>query len=441
MRFILIMITMFSVLSVSPPARPKSDNSNPTLVYPPWKHTLGLRRVGQRHLDFYSGYRKTFDNPQGMATVKLDFNDDAGPGDDEELTIYGVNSGTGEVFYNKSMVSAGFFGRAGSGAGEFHEPVGIAADRFGNVVVADTGNRRVVVLRNVDNELEFVRDFNTDPSGNGAPTGVALEDSILYVADKELDRVLIFDLDGRSRGDLQTVDLKGPFAVAVISSQEWNYFGSRFIVVTDSLAKRLVQVGLDDGATRIRRYREVSGDEGGFNFAAIDFYGNIYVTDTKTGCILKFDRLLNYVTRVGCGAGAGNDLDEPRGITIHRRFGQVFVAEREGASYYWVGADVKRLKCAAAVRSENIVLDVEFFLTEYAEVTLFLVDDSGKAVHGLLDGRVMAIGSHEETFSVAQSDLPCTIANCTLRLAIEARATYSSKKYHSVRKSTPIRID
>ncbi len=439
MRIILILTVIFSVLSASSPARSSDDNPNPTLVYPPWKHTLGLRRVGQRHLDFYSGYRKTFKNPQGLAAVKLDFNDAEGPGDDEELTIYGVNSGSGEIFYNKSMVSAGFFGAIGSGDAQFKDAVGIGADRSGNVVVADSGNRRVVVLRNVDNQLEWVRSFEL--LGRGIPVGIALEDSLVYIADAESNRVFVADLFGRHIGDLGKGMLVRPFGVAVISRTDWNYYGANFIVVTDSVKQRLVQMGPRGEIVEIRRYKDVSDGKGGFNFAAIDYYGNVYVTDTGAGCIYKFDRHLNYVTRVGCATGTKDDLVEPRGITIHRRFGQLFVAEKEGASYFWIGTDVKRLRCTASVRAGTVALDIEFHLTENSEVTLTLSNADGETVRTLLNEYTMRVGKHRDALSIPEGDLPCPIANCVYFLEIEARATYSSRKYHSVKKSIQIRVE
>ena len=192
---------------------------------------------------------------------------------------------------------------------------------------------------------------------------------------------------------------------------------------------------------RIRRHGEISGGEGGFNFAAIDYYGNVYVTDTAAGCIYKFDRHLNYVTRVGCGAGTNDDLVEPRGITIHRRFGQLFVAEKEGASYYWIGTDIERLRCSAKVREGTVALDIEFHLTEHSKVTMTLSNADGETVHELLDGHVMQVGKHRDMISIAEDDLPCPIANCIYYLTIEVRATYSSKKYHSVKKSTRVRIE
>jgi hypothetical protein len=40
----------------------------------------------------------------------------------------------------------GRYGRAGSAAGEFATPWGIAVDSLGRIRVADTGNRRLVAL-------------------------------------------------------------------------------------------------------------------------------------------------------------------------------------------------------------------------------------------------------------------------------------------------------
>ena len=60
-----------------------------------------------------------------------------GTEDDDELTVYGVNSGTGEIFYNTSMVSLGFFGGEGRADGSFRNPVGI--DAAGQVMPGGDG--------------------------------------------------------------------------------------------------------------------------------------------------------------------------------------------------------------------------------------------------------------------------------------------------------------
>jgi DNA-binding beta-propeller fold protein YncE len=413
-----------------------------TLVPPPWKHTLGLKRVGQSHLDFYSGYRKKFSSPQGVCAVKLTFNDKKGPGDDAELTVYGVNSGTGELFYNTSMVSLGFFGRDDARQDGLAGAVGVGADSEGNALVADRDNNRIIRLRNEDNVVRFrdVLDFAESGTALRQPTGVAMEADTIYVADFGNDRIVVADSSGRFvRAIDLRVGLSDPFGIAVIHEPEWNFYGSRFIIVTDSLNKRISKIMLDGTPIERLRYKDISGGTGGFDFVAIDFYSNVYVTDRAGGCIYKFDRYLRYITRTGCGTGSKADLVEPRGITIYRRFGQVFVAERSGASYFWVGTDVRNLVCVASDRGERITLNVRFLLTEQSNVTIRLEDDEGKEVKTLLVGAFLTPGAQAREFHLYRSELPCGVADCDYVLSVAARPTYSSIKYHEAEKRAPVR--
>ena len=413
-----------------------------TLVYPPWQHTFGLHRVNQTHLDFYSGYRKTFAAPRGVAATKPYFNDKPSPRDDDELTVYGINSGTGEIFYNTSMLSLGFFGGLGDGDGEFTDAVGICADDSGNVFVADRGNDRIVKLRNVRNKLEYRDAFDLVDTGRPLrkPAGIALEDGVLFVADGGNDRVLMLDLDGTPVGDLGGEGVfESPFAVAALMSGAWNYYSTRFVVVTDSLNRRLTMLDPSGTVTATRRYRDVSGEPGGFDFVAIDYYGNVYVTDRVSGCIYKFDRHLRLLTRFGCGGDDDRNLVEPRGIAIYRRFGQVFVAEAAGASYFWVGTDVLNLTGTVRRDGDGLLVRLRLLLTEQSRVTMRLETDRGEVVKTLADEVFMEPGQLRPVYRVSGSNALCSRAKCTYRIVVTARATYSSGAFHVVERKAALR--
>lgn len=81
-------------------------------------------------------------------------------------------------------------GNSGTGNREFNQPIGLAADRCGNVWVADSFNDRVAVF---DKGLEFIDNFDQNFD---TPTGVALgpDQDVLYVADSDNNRIVKFDL-------------------------------------------------------------------------------------------------------------------------------------------------------------------------------------------------------------------------------------------------------
>ncbi|MCH7495906.1 MAG: hypothetical protein IH825_07445, partial [Candidatus Marinimicrobia bacterium] len=76
-----------------------------TLVHPQFKHAP-VRKVGKYHLMIYAGVNTRVKDPQGIAAVKLISRDDPNIAkDDDEITVYGVNSGDNTIIYNNSLLS------------------------------------------------------------------------------------------------------------------------------------------------------------------------------------------------------------------------------------------------------------------------------------------------------------------------------------------------
>jgi hypothetical protein len=400
--------------------------------------------VGQTHLDIYSGYRKHFSRPLGIAAVKHAFNDEDGPNDDDELTVYGVNSGAREVIYNTSRFSLGFFD--GWETGRFENPVGIAADRDGWVAVSDGATGRVVFLKNESNQLTYRKTISLGDSNAPlrSPAGLAIESGRLYIADSGNDRLIVVNDRGVLLDTMGTNDaslrLLQPFGVAVIDDPAWNHYQSRFIVVTDSLNQRLCMLAMNGEPLHIKRYAEVSGASGGFFFVAIDYYSNVYATDTLSGCVYKFDRHLNYLTRFGCGLNPGTELDSPRGIAIYRRFGQVFIAERAGASYFWIGTDIIGLSCEAELMENETQFRIQFLLSEQSITEVSLTDESEKTLHRFDEKMFTPPGRVTRIYHLAAGAMPCPLAECKYFVTVSAKPTYSSRKLLDVQKTTQVKI-
>jgi tripartite motif-containing protein 71 len=89
-------------------------------------------------------------------------------------------------------------GAAGSGTGAFNRPEGVAIGAEGNVLVADTGNDRIVKLSPSGTVLSS---WGQTGGGNGSfrgPTGIAVDAAgSIYVADTNNNRVQVFDPSGR----------------------------------------------------------------------------------------------------------------------------------------------------------------------------------------------------------------------------------------------------
>ena len=82
-------------------------------------------------------------------------------------------------------------GSQGSGAGQFNDPRGVAFDSAGHIIVADTCNHRVQVLRYSDGS--HVRTIGSEGRGNGQfsyPCGVLIDgQGRIIVSDSLNDRI------------------------------------------------------------------------------------------------------------------------------------------------------------------------------------------------------------------------------------------------------------
>jgi hypothetical protein len=416
-------------------ARAGAEYDPSMLIYPPFRHCLGLHKVTAFHLFVYLGTRTRFSEPGALAAVKLDSeNDPRTARDDDELTVFGINTGKCEIIYNTSLTSADIYGECGSGPGQFRDPLGIAAEQDGNVFVADTGNDRIVQLVYRDDRLSYVRSFGGPGSGQRqfrSPSDVAVGASgTLYIADTGNDRVVLATRAGEPvlsfTGDAAGGSaLEGPTALAVVEAEEeWTAVGRDVIVVVDRGGSRIVQFSRNGRTLAVAEADGLPLENVRFNRVAMDFYGNVYATDTARSQIHKFDASLSYVASFG-RLGTGNmEMDEPRGITVWRRFGQLFVTERAGAQYFWIGTEIRDLRAAVDTAAPGgTVVRVTYALTETSRVTIELLNERGDVVDTPVRSRRRAIGRNTERIDV--TSVPP--GNCTLR--VTATPTYSSGSY------------
>jgi DNA-binding beta-propeller fold protein YncE len=429
------------------------DDPGTTLVYPPFGHCLGMHRVTKFHMFLYLGTRTSFNEPAGIAAVKLDALDDPdSTSDDDELTVFGLNSGESEIIFNTSLVNVEIYGEPGSGRGQFRNPLGIAADSRGNIFVADTGNHRIVRLLYRDAALEHVKSFGhagSEELGFSAPSGVALGHSgTVYVADTGNDRVALLTPTGEWLRDITedeagAVRLEGPSSIAVVEADDpWISRRQNFVVVTDRDGERLVKLSIGGRLLGVVEADELPQPDAHFDGVAIDYYGSVYATDRPNGRIHKFDREFRYVTSIGRPGTGDMEMDEPRGITLWRRFGQIFVSERAGAQYFWIGTDILDLGASHdALSPGEDTLELTYYLTEVARVTIELVDEDGETVHVLVANRRRATGPNRERWDgmLGRRGGPAPPGSHTVR--VTATPTYSSGEYFHDTAGIPLLIE
>ena len=397
-----------------------------TLVFPPFGHCYGIRKGTPRHLWMFLGDKTRFDNPQGIAAVKLKSNDEPGKKDDDELTVYGVNANRHQIIYNTSLLSLAIYGKHGTKIGEFKDPKGIAADEDGNVFVADTGNNRIVHLKNENNKLthvKFIGKPGHEPDQLYRPNQVALTTTNeLYITDSGNQRIQVFSANGDY---LRTIPANNqqifinPDGIAVVNKEDnWNRYKNEFFCVIDSLNSRIRKFSLT-GDFLAQANIELTGFNKGFlAYLAIDYYDNVWVTDTFNHTVYKFDKELNFITSFGSKGDGDYQFDEPRGITIWKRFGQVFVAEKKSAQYYWVGVDFDR--SSAKVTNDSLI--IEYTLTETAKLSGKLLKDE-ELVYTFFDDNLQVPGNYR--FRLPIKDF----RPGEYKLEFQAIPTYSSRKY------------
>ncbi|MBM3313068.1 hypothetical protein FJY70_00585, partial [candidate division WOR-3 bacterium] len=230
-----------------------------------------------------------------------------------------------------------------------------------------------LLAANPEAKLESPRDVALDTRGR------------LYVADSGNNRVVVFD----SLGALITTwsaDLEGPTGICVLDPEaDYNDFGLNAAVVIDRNRTRISQFSLDDGRQRrMVDMRRIGLDEAGFAYGAYDRHGNAYITDQVNSQLHLFDAKLNYIVSFGRQGAEGTSFDSPTGITIQRRFGQLFVSEANGGQYYWLGLDAYLIGFfPTEFDSVQPGTTIALYVTEMADITVDITDPAGKLVRSL----------------------------------------------------------
>jgi DNA-binding beta-propeller fold protein YncE len=363
------------------------DYKPQTLAVPPFKHTFGFYRASKYYLQLFLGPGYEYNDPQGIAAVKLKELDNPNTSkDNDELTTFAVNSGVGQIVYNIGLMSVKTYGNKNM----FSEPKGIATNEDGLIVLADYGNKRVVKLQYKEGRIYEMgeillpgRPFDVcfDSKNNLYITD--FDNSKIYVYSEKDSLILEFGKEGRAHGEIYQ-----PMGIEVIDAQApYNYYLDDFIIITDNHGLKISKF-----STSGRFLGSVSSFELGlvdakFLYVAIDFFGSIYVTDEINNQVHKFDHDLKYIISIGrTGTGQGEFIS-PRGISIWRRYGQVFLSEKEGGQYLWLAVDGFVVGCFPnKFSSERPGTTLAIYTTEESKLYITVVDQVGEKIRDLING-------------------------------------------------------
>ncbi len=414
-------------------------NGPTTLVYPSFWHTpFGIHRGTPALLKLFLGDQTRFDDPQGLACAHLW---QSGP-EDDQVTVIGVNSGASCLVYNPSMEGLAVYGRPGAGAGCFNHPVGVAMLPNGRVAVADAGNNRVALLLLRQDGLEWQRALGGPGSGDGQfedPSGVAFDSQgRLFVADTGNNRVQVFSPSGDflySFGSEpgQGSSLQAPTAIAVTDPRNpYTCCGESALFVVDDYHTRLQKFSPQGDLLA-----EAEGADLGrllvyFNSLALDYFNNVWVTDSSNDQVHKFTRQLVYLDSYGSPGKGDGQFDSPRGIAINRHYGQVFVVEADSSQYFWIGADLKNLALSRQAQSDGTgLLRIDFTLTERAKVEADILDDQGGLVFPVFRGQMEE--GEQSLYWDGRDQKGALASPGAYRISIRVEATYSSAGYFAKR--------
>ena len=201
--------------------------------------------------------------------------------------------------------------------------LGMARDVDGNLYLADYDHGRIQVL---DPSGAFLYEFGEHGTGIGqidGPADVAVSaDGLVYVLDADASRVLKFERDGTYLTEWGSRTLKAPVGITVDDAG--------FVYVSDTLNHRIVKfdasgrllVAWGSFGTGRLQFNQPNG------IAVHD--GLIYVTDTRNNRVQVFDQSGVWHDEWG-GPGTGRgQFTTPLDIAIAPK-GDIFVADRDNS--------------------------------------------------------------------------------------------------------------
>ncbi|MHB0977682.1 MAG: SMP-30/gluconolactonase/LRE family protein [Candidatus Aquicultorales bacterium] len=198
------------------------------------------------------------------------------------------------------------YGRGNTAEQLLNRPHAVAADKEGNIYVADTANQQVLVF---DRTRRFLKKLDPGYDPKQKKTGLnrgylavaVADDGRIYIADKLQSKIFILDKNGRTTGQ---IDEMSPTALTVAGNKLYAATYGH-VVVYDLKGRELKKLG--------RR----GAKPGEFDFPggiAVDKKGNIYVSDSNNTRLVALDKDGNTLWTVGKKSASMNEKTRKFGL-------------------------------------------------------------------------------------------------------------------------------
>jgi hypothetical protein len=236
----------------------------------------------------------------------------------------------------QGVLAIGSFGSSGSADGLFSQPGAIALDNSKNIVVADTGNKRIQMFTITGTHI---RSFGSSGTGNGQfmfPSGVAVNsDNNIIVSDSTNHNVQIFSNTGA---------FLSKFGSAGSANGQFNFASSQDSIAIDNMDNIYV---VDGGNMRVQVFNKSGTYLSQKTFEqtpqaiAIDATEKIIIA-FSSNVIVIHDKNWNYIDHFGSTGAGGFEFNYIAGIAVDA-IGRLHVADRNNNSYKVFGASPQTL--------------------------------------------------------------------------------------------------
>ena len=204
-------------------------------------------------------------------------------------------------------------------------PYGLGVDSKNRLYVADSKVHAVFIFNTETKDLELIK--NGVHARFGLITGLALDDSDrLFLADSEMRRVLVFDPQHHVEGSISE-GLVSPGGLAIDNENRFLYVADPeldqvLVYDADPPHKLLRKIGTPGKAHALT----TPGDLAKPSNVAVDKDGNLYVSDTFNDRVEIFDADGNFIRTFGKAGDGPGYFARPKGIAVDGD-GHVWVAD------------------------------------------------------------------------------------------------------------------